>query len=292
MCRDEVVHWRCGHFLRAFAPCQNAIPRDGDKAVGRDGEDVHAATVVPHNTFSKGNALFLPCADNCETRHVRNPVEIPFCMFPSCVPNYWTCCTCQILMPFGSQSRRDNGKRSVSSSSRLRRWAPSLGVPEDNHTLQTGHVCGDSLHEDSEDAQADVPRLHPMATTPLMCVDGLCGCGPDGGRHGHAVNDDVGPAISLSDLREILDEMGDTVGPLLGDMPETPNPGCGHMRCDKCIPWRRCPCWCLCPYLIPSTRRSCSVCVRSKCAANDQNGLREYIQERIVKEREQHTEIE
>lgn len=279
MCRETVVWWWCGHHIRSFQPCRKAIPRSGKIPVvsGENEKKLYTEALVPNGTVSTGNKIFLPCIDNFQSCSAIDPVEIPFC-YRQCVPDYWTCCKCQVLEPFGTQSGKENGKRHISSSKRLRRLAPNFTMENSQGMLQTTDVCGEL--PDEELGEGEEPGFDDSI---LPCDDVICGCRPGDDvveREKDDDNEDTTPAISLSELNGVLVEMNDTVVPLPGDIPDVRdpnNPRCGHLRCKTCVAWRRCPCKCMCPNIIPSTRHHCSVCVRSGCNAIKRNNLKAYI---------------
>lgn len=288
MCRETVVQWWCGHHIRTFKACREAIPRSGKKPVvsGEKEKRLYAEAVVPPETVSTGNHIFRPCLNDFQSHMAVDPDEIPFC-YRRCVPDYWTCCKCQILTPFGAQSDKENGKRQISSKGRLRRLAPSFTIANSEGRLQTTDVCGESPDEELGEGEDIV-----FDDSILPCDDVICGCRPGDDvveeKEGNDEDDnDTTPEISLSELNDILEEMDDTVAPLPGDIPELlapDNPGCGHLRCKKCLTWRRCPCKCMCPHIIPSTRHHCTVCVRSGCDAIERNNLRATIEAKQLSE--------
>ncbi|KAL1888093.1 hypothetical protein Sste5346_009780 [Sporothrix stenoceras] len=283
MCRETVVRWSCGHHIRTFKACREAVPRSGKKpSVGGEKERVlYKEAVMPPNTVRAGNATFWPCKNDFQSHTSVDPPQIPFC-YRKCVPDYWTCCKCQIVTPFGTQSRKENGKRHISSSGRLRRLAPAFTVANGSDVLQTTDVCSEL--QDEEYDFVDVGSDGSDDNSTLSWEEILSGCQSgdddkeeeDGNNH-----DDNTPEASLSELHNILAEMDDTVSPLPGDMPTRPDAGCGHMRCKKCVIWRRCLCKCMCPHLIPATRHHCSVCVQSGCNAIKRNNLKAYIRAKI-----------
>ncbi|CAK7269976.1 hypothetical protein SEPCBS57363_003867 [Sporothrix epigloea] len=263
MCHFVTITWSCGHQLVSFAPCADAVTLE-QGAEHEEADDKYMTCGV----------YYRPCED-MRYLTTRNPDSIPFCQYPSCVPNYWSCCQCQPLQQFGSLGGDESGKVRISRRVRLQRLAPTSTVVGCAMDLQLGDgVCGDDMLEELREGYGDPPSVIAVPCPSSMICQG---CFAE--EHVDEVE------ISPQELRECMAEGQDNLPLLPKETAYKGKTDCGHMRCDKCSRWRCCPCSCLCPYLIPAARRSCNVCLRSGCEAVDLLGLRERLMEIVAAER-------
>ncbi|CAK7206678.1 hypothetical protein SEUCBS139899_009482 [Sporothrix eucalyptigena] len=274
MCRLSTITWACGHKLEVFTPCEDATLAPISVGCAAEDSSDQQQEEEENETYFYGELVYNACENFVHVSLPNSLEAVPFCMNASCVPNYWSCCQCHRMEAFGCTGDLEDGANGKPSrAARLARLAPTKTVKEGAHELQLGDVCGDDMDEELRAGYFDEPSV-----TAVPCPSrAICsGCQAE-----KEVND---VEISREELHANLAEMQDTISPLPEQRLYKGETDCGHMRCDKCTRWRRCPCVCLCPYLIPSTRRSCSTCLRSRCGAINYLGLREYIQHRIDSE--------
>ncbi|CAK7240559.1 MAG: hypothetical protein STHCBS139747_002002 [Sporothrix thermara] len=256
MCHLVTIFWSCGHTVEAFTACGNAVALEKGK-VDEEADAKYAARGV----------YYRPCAD-VKVMSTPSPKYIPFCQYPSCIPNYWSCCRCRPLKQFGSLGGDECGDKRVSRQARLKRLAPTSTAENAARDLQLGDgVCGDDMEEELRAGYGQPPSV---AAEPCPSSNVCRGCYTE--EHANE------QAISLDELHACIDEVQDMVPMLLGESRYNGETDCGHMRCDKCIRWRRCPCECLCANVIPSTRRNCNRCLLSRCEALELSGLCEHLE--------------
>ncbi|CAK7218129.1 hypothetical protein SBRCBS47491_003402 [Sporothrix bragantina] len=252
MCHLVTIVWSCGHTVVSYTPCKDAVVLEGGKK-HKDATDKYMAC----------SKYYEPCKE-VKLIKTPNPKSIPFCQFSSCVPNYWSCCQCQPIKAFGSLGGDESGKKQATCRERMERLAPTSTAENAERDLQLGDgVCGDDMDEENRAGYGQPPSV---AEVPCSNDETCYGCFTQ-----KFANEQE---MSLEEARECMAEVQDMVPLLLEESVYAGETDCGHVRCDKCIRWRRCPCNCLCANVIPSTRRSCNLCVLSRCEAVEISGLR------------------
>ncbi|CAK7229143.1 hypothetical protein SCUCBS95973_007120 [Sporothrix curviconia] len=207
MCCLVTIVWPCSHTVETFVKCEGALILD-------QGKD-HAEADIK---FMAAGVYYRPC-NEVRLLSTPNPKEIPFCRFPSCVPNYWSCCQCKPLKQFGSLSGDECGTKHVSRKERLERLAPTSSAKNAERDLQQGEgVCGDDMDEERRAGYG----MAPSVTAVPCSVDETCyGCQTE-----NHVND---REISLEEMRVCMDELQDVCPLLLEESEYDGKTDCGHL---------------------------------------------------------------
>ncbi|CAK7269478.1 hypothetical protein SEPCBS119000_003589 [Sporothrix epigloea] len=210
MCHLVTIAWSCGHTVVSFAPCVEAVSLDKG-AQHEEADDRYMCCGVYYRPCKTLKLLTTP-----------NPSSIPFCPYPSCVPNYWSCCQCQPLKPFGSLGGDESGKVRVQRRVRLQRLAPTSSAEEGATGFRLGDgVCGGVDMPEQLRASSGDP-MPAVVVTAVPCPSSMACQGCYAEEH---VND---IKISLQELRECMAEQQDKVPLLVKETAYKGKTDCGH----------------------------------------------------------------